>query len=1348
MSTSILVNFSLLKLVLFLFFFSFTNVITGQDYTYTLDEYGFEDGLVYKHIKTVFEDRDGLIWLGTSKGLMRYDGEEFKVWNSDDETGLIYSIRLIAQDDEGVLWLWNSSSNQFVFLNPYSGEIQSTKTKFGDDFPNRLDANTSTPGFSLPSKRLSTSSDGHLYFTTQLLDHFYIYHSSHGFKNIPIEADKAIILGSIEDTLFVGINNTEVIAYSIEGERYGKKELTELEKSHIKLYSAEAKPFENSLDILKGNFNISTYFEAIRNSKTAKIDMVNEHVYSLQSDNWLVQNYSNDTLLNLKASNLQNQDLFRSENLFFDSRNNVWVYGHFGLVRLKLEKNRFNKVLYNSNGSNVACRGIKTDDQNIYINGENLHTTYKVAKSDHRILEQKKYDVYPRALLKLPNDELLIGSAEVYKTNVKLELDLKLDFFPEENYWWGNNYGVWSMHQDEYGTIWAGKGNFLAFKKRNDTQFKSHKPSEKALRKSSNDQCILSIIPEGRDSLWLCSEGGLFLLDLAKDEIVNHYHELESQYLPASKFYHLHKDKAGTYWVGTNKGLIEWGGPRNHEEYKLYTIKENLSNDVIYSVYGDDQNRLWMSSDYGIMSFDKKDKVVQTYLEKDGITHYEFNRTSHYQEPDGRIYFGGLNGVTYFDPKDFNSNTSVGEGLVISELKIFDGVEDKLIDKTGDVLETRTITFKPSDKYFKLKFSLPSFDGKSNKIYAWKIEGIHSDWNIQHSNSIELGMVPYGDYKLLIKGRTRESSWSEEPLEIKLDILKPFYKTLWFLTISALLLFSSIIVFFKLRTRLLERKIKEATTQIISDKRIIEQQTEDLKKLDKLKTQFFTNVSHELRTPLTLMMGPINRMLKTAPENAGDNKQMLDILHRNTVQLRNLVDEILDLSKLENNKMAVDESPVNLHAHLINHLKQYYSFYSSEKLNFETNIEINRDLVLLLDLKKFDKILNNFLANAIKFTSENGDVTLNAIEKEGNIEIVVKDSGMGIHPDDLSKIFNRFYQSKNKTYASEGGTGIGLSLCKELAELMEGRVWAKSELGEGSEFYFTFPIKEIKEECISEVIQGKDPLMKSQNQGSEINLSNNQSGEITILVVEDNKDLREYQKIILGDYNVVVAVNGKDALDYLSLNPSPDLIISDLMMPVMDGMQLIEKVKSSDALRHIPFIMLTAKTNQQVKIKALRFGIDDYLTKPFDEEELRVRIANLLQFQKSRISAIESDPIEPENSKTNSRHLLSEPDMIWLEELEKFIVENLQNDLLSVSLLAKAMSMSESTLLRQLKRLTGLTPGKYIQELRLNQAKEYLLNKTFKSISLVSYNVGFKDSNSFSRTFKKRFGKKPSEIES
>jgi DNA-binding response OmpR family regulator len=389
----------------------------------------------------------------------------------------------------------------------------------------------------------------------------------------------------------------------------------------------------------------------------------------------------------------------------------------------------------------------------------------------------------------------------------------------------------------------------------------------------------------------------------------------------------------------------------------------------------------------------------------------------------------------------------------------------------------------------------------------------------------------------------------------------------------------------------------------------------------------------------------------------------------------------------------------------------------------------------MLDQNKFEKILNNYLSNALKFTPPNGQISVEAKQEGQHLVFAVKDSGRGIHPEDLPHVFDRFYQSNRADTPAEGGTGIGLSLSKELAQLLGGEVWAESVLGEGSSFYLRLPIIQAavnKNVSPASVIDQEEVLTATIVESAPI-----AKQDIHILVVEDNKDLRDYYQIILSAYQVTLAENGQVALNLLNTQPLPNLIISDLMMPVMDGMQLLNALKSSDALRHLPVIMLTARTNRQDKIKALRFGIDDYLNKPFDEEELLVRIANLLKYSASR-----NEPLAKENSPAPSSGL-SQTEMNWLEELESYILSQLTKPGLSVANIAHEFAMSESTLLRQLKKLTGLTPNQYLREVKLNQAQMYLTNQTFRNVAEVAYQVGFKDPTSFTRSFKKRFGKAP-----
>ncbi len=553
---------------------------------------------------------------------------------------------------------------------------------------------------------------------------------------------------------------------------------------------------------------------------------------------------------------------------------------------------------------------------------------------------------------------------------------------------------------------------------------------------------------------------------------------------------------------------------------------------------------------------------------------------------------------------------------------------------------------------------------------------------------------------------------------------------------------------------------------------LIQQQAKRLESLDAAKSRFFANVSHELRTPLTLMLGPVHSLLK---ENKLTEKQtrLLQMASQSGKQLEQLVAEILDLRKLEMGKMTLDEKPTELVPFFRAYFMQFESLAHRQGIDFLFETKIESHLTAKIDQSKCRQILYNLLSNAFKFTPEGGRITAEVSLNDNMLRMTVADSGPGIHPDDLPHVFDRFFQTTRPDKPVEGGTGIGLNLCKEYAGLLGGTIKVESTLGKGSTFRVAFPVILVG----SPVPVSDHQTTVGINSETEYTWGLRDSGfepsensgiiqppplkheptqtrpeapvdspRQTILVVEDNPELQEYLRLILSEkYHVLLAENGSVALETLyrvSKNAAKvNLILSDLMMPVMDGYQLLEKLKSDDATLHIPVIMLTARADLRDKLKALRIGVDDYLLKPFDEEELLVRIDNLLKNQAARHEAAPAEA-EPGESAPD----ISETDRTWLEAFEAYVQKHLSDDLLSVSGLAHEFTMSESTLLRQLKRLTGLSPIQYLQEVRLSEARQLLENRRYDSVAQVASKVGYEDARAFSRSFKQRFGKPPSEM--
>lgn len=544
--------------------------------------------------------------------------------------------------------------------------------------------------------------------------------------------------------------------------------------------------------------------------------------------------------------------------------------------------------------------------------------------------------------------------------------------------------------------------------------------------------------------------------------------------------------------------------------------------------------------------------------------------------------------------------------------------------------------------------------------------------------------------------------------------------------------------------RLQQERRKELHEQNL----LIQAQAKQLQNLDKAKTRFFANVSHELRTPLTLMTGPVDNLLKKGQFSA-EETQLLKMAASNGRQLQKLINRILDLQKMEAGKMDIQATPTPLATFFGTHLGQFESLATSKEIDYAIDIDIAAESVAELDQEKCRQILNNLLSNAFKFTPRGGRIRAEVAWQEEVLHLGISDTGPGIHPDDLPYVFDHYFQTNRPEKPMEGGTGLGLALCQEYAKLFGGQIAVRNNPKKGASFNLSFPLSLTQQLAVAstEAMHATDSVFQTVRSAATerpLAIQGNAQERPTLLIVEDNTELRDYLRLILRDqYELVLAADGQDALDYLlpdsEASAAPcQLILSDLMMPRLDGYQLLERLKSRDATRHLPFIMLTARADTRDKLKALRLGVDDYLIKPFDEEELKVRIANLLSNQGIRLATIAEEQAAP------TLPLLSAAEQAWLSEFEAYVDDNLSSDILTVPLLAQAFAMSESTLYRQLKRLSGLSPGQYLKETRLDQARQLLENRTYDSVEQVANAVGYGDYRSFSRSFKQRFGKLPS----
>ncbi|MCB9316941.1 MAG: response regulator [Lewinellaceae bacterium] len=1329
--------------------------------------FSLEEGLSHRHVTSIHQDSAGFLWFGSKYGLNRFDGYGFK-WFTEEKNGLQSNeIDQILADAKGRLWLfhtgniWQGEVITIDLFDPVTHLVQSFKEAFGETA--RFDQSDIIC--------FTKNKQGHLAFLTKShlivhTDRFVYYPISEPDIRLARKiywADDGrfwvVVVKRLERTKLLILDSEGTVEHEILEEKNAEPVIRDLDEHGGGQYSTSIRAGASGQTQRKhykidpsGNKSEDLAAERFFGAYDIKQGFLSAILEKIQSYYWvsteerefklLPENGGRPILLSEQYPSLK-----FPTSILADHEGAIWVATEFGVYRFMLKKPRFKVFLHDRKvpltDETFSIRGMAVVDDGadsyLWAMVEQLGLLWRV---DLRTGEEREImgrDGARWALGKTKQNEILCaGTRDMLKIKGKTGEVVHSYHFEKP----ADALAIWMNVEDKYGKIWsdnyeAGKLIFFNEGKQTNLENWTGDPGTIYTYQFAEDKT---------DTAWVATSKGLFRLNIQNGQVVARYwKEGKGKFhLPFDHVHHFIQAENGTFWLATaTGGLVNWSP--NQGIIERLTRVDGLPNNTIYAVYPDEHGNFWMPTDYGIAILNRSTRSIRTYTVNDGLSNNEFNRISHCRDEAGNFYFGTLNGVTAFHPDDFVADTTAYHPpLVITSFHQFDAASNQLVDKTADLLRSNTIVMRPGDNLFRLEFSLLAFQDMKNVQYSYRLEGVDGEWNYQNVNTIRLSRLPYGNYVLAIRGQTAEGLWSNHMLHINVQVVKPFYLQAWFIVLAFASVLGGIFYYYKQRERGLKERQAELERVVRERTATIEHQKEELQSLDAAKSHFFANISHELRTPLTLMLGPIKSLLKGnhPPEQ---QEKLLNIAKQSGQQLQQLINEILDLRKLEMGKMEVHAEPTLLTTFFNRHASQFESLAKSKQIDFSHETTMPEDAVANIDQDKFRQILYNLLSNALKFTPAGGRVSVNCSLHGNSLNLKVADSGSGIPPEDLPHVFDRFFQSSRPGKPAEGGTGIGLALCQEYAKLFGGSISVDSTVEKGSVFSIEFPVtladaRQLQPAGITPEAIETDAIPQASVVAKSAPAPEELTSKTTILLVEDNPELQDYIRLILEEkYHVITAGNGQEALDS-QLTANCQLIISDLMMPVMDGYQLLEILKSDDATRHIPVIMLTARAEAKDRLKALRIGVDDYLTKPFDEEELLVRIENLLANHAVRRAA--ADEMRAAGEATD----ISQPDKDWLENFETYLQRNIANDVLTVPFLAQEFAMSESTLLRQLKRLTGLSPQKYWMEMRLNEARQMLENRQFDSITMVASKVGYPDARSFSRAFKERFGKLPSEI--
>jgi signal transduction histidine kinase/ligand-binding sensor domain-containing protein/DNA-binding response OmpR family regulator len=836
---------------------------------------------------------------------------------------------------------------------------------------------------------------------------------------------------------------------------------------------------------------------------------------------------------------------------------------------------------------------------------------------------------------------------------------------------------------------------------------------------------IYCIRQTGDHEYWVGTIKGLILLSFDGEDLeIPVFRRLRiggTAVLEDDVIYDIMVSRNGRIWLGTRNGLFMYD--RRRKELQRFGREEGMPNNVVYGILEDDEGNIWLSTNKGISCF--KGGEFINYTREDGFADKEFNLQARFKDDKGNLYFGGINGISFFDPGRMGELDRINKlyfnGLLLTNVKT------NRLEETA-IARGKSVRLKSNEFPFYVKFSNINLSYHKNTGFAYRLKPDDNKWNfIGKDRQIQFLRLAPGNYTLEIQGVSRNKVWQgADPLKMSIVIVPPWWRTghAYFLYLILFLSVTYIVYRFNLK------------------RHIDHQERLRLLEIDELKTNFYTNITHELRTPLTVILGVTEDISEELDESEKKKyRSKLNVLARNSKKLLQLINQVLDLSKVENNKLTLKPVCDDVIHFLKVITESFHSLAKHKNIEFVYYNE-TESLCMDFDREKFLIVISNLLSNAIKFTPEYGKIILHVKSSAGDdgketLVIKVKDTGIGVSEEDQKNIFDRFFQVKSRDKDVSEGTGIGLAIVKEYINLMNGTVEVESREGKGTVFTIRIPVTR------------KAPKEKSGQPAGAVNGAEEDrdiagDGHIdlnspVLLIVEDNKDVADYiASCIDSGYQIIFARNGDEGIEK-AVKYIPDIIITDLLMPDKDGLEMCNTLKNGTATSHIPIIMLTARSLEQDKLKGYSAGADAYLIKPFNKKELLVRIKQLTELRKklqqkySGLAMQTEKPVSLEDE--------------FLNTIFSMIDKNIDDTEYKSAILARDMGLSESQLYRKIKAITNVSTAICIRNFRLEKAKEMLKDCTL-NISEIAYRCGFNDPAWFAHAFKEKYKVSPSEYRS
>jgi signal transduction histidine kinase/DNA-binding response OmpR family regulator/ligand-binding sensor domain-containing protein len=1263
-----------------------------------------EDGLPQSFVSAIEQDEDGFMWISTRNGLARYDGSNFKIFQYDIQNKNSLSsniIDYIKKGEQKTLWI-KYETDEIDRFNLKTEKVEHCITSQFIE-KNHL---------SIHRNIWLATTDNILWFKTKTEE---LYYHDLNNKNSFVKQNLSLV-------------PNEKILNILEDK---SKNIWILTSKNLKRFDRKTKSFINIMipyhmfaDHIEGTIFETTAFCERKNGELLWADKENLYFYNPIKKTFRTKKLPFLSTANIKwiAKDLNGKEYFIAGNIIYSYDDTTGVQT---LTQITSTKNRQSQAFY-VDQSGLIWIGADTDGIYTLDNHSNfeafsykkdfitylLKEVYGISLRDFFDWDEQKIGVlqpsyYIRSALYHQKQWFALNRTICYY-NTENKKKFKLPILPEIN-----NIGfnpVIGITLDRDIPYIIDKSNTIYF-------FDQGKWKVFYTLKEINPKikCTNIYLDPQTKILWITTEAhGLIKLILSTKKIQQIFcNQINSRPTHLMSIVPDIKNR-NLLWIGSTNGLIRFDKTNNTSNF--FSIKEGFPDNVIYSILNDKFGNLWMGTNKGLVKFDTQTHTVRVFTRYHGLENIEFNRFHQFLLPDGSMAFGGTENGVKFNPEKIKQDT-FSPPIAITHIAINNS--DSIFSKSNaePINQVKGIKLKYSENTVTITYAALQYNQPQEIQYRYRLKGYQNDWIlIKNNKEITFTKLPPGKYIFEVNASNTSGKWSRHSKSLSIEISSPWWKTWWAMLIYISLIGSSIAWFirFKINQEIIKNEIK------LKQKEALE-----LRKLDAIKTRFFSNIAHEFRTPLSLILGPAEQM--KIEETTEDRSKLFDTIKKNTGSLIQLTDQLIDIAKLEAGVLT----PHMVWGDVVIAISQIVNAFSEEAaikgviLKLETPSKIE----CLFSVNTLDRILYNLISNALKFCAKEDQITVKVSHNEKGLFLKVQDTGSGIPEEEQNKIFNRYFKGTNQDELQ--GNGIGLSLVKELIELHHGSIDMKSSAisPSGTVFSIYLPF-EMREK------EWSNPQQYNENRSEK---------QATLLIVEDHEDLAIFlTENLREDYLVLTANNGQQALD-IALEKMPDLIISDVVMDEMNGFEFCKALKNNISINHIPIILLTAKVDMESKIEGLSYGANDYINKPFSITELRHRIGNQLQLQKKyydylkntflaadqKINKIETRETEIEYSINND----------FLNKIYEIIENNLDDKDFGVDELASSLSMSRTSLHRKVKIMFDIPAGEIIKTYRLKKAVE-LLRQNY-NVSEVAYMTGFNTPSYFTKCFKEYFGETP-----